>query len=87
MYISTINGANQSGNRLLIHPHDTALKTRDLITIAGVKAINRSTKKVLNSLRQFIVLENNGTTIDIYPSITKENVDKLPVDNAVITRI
>jgi hypothetical protein len=72
----TVNGANQSGNVLLVTPNATnpaSLNVGDRFTIAGVYGVNRVTKAVQGQLRQFVVTAPyaaGGTSISISPSIT-----------------
>jgi hypothetical protein len=72
------------------------LKKGDVITIAGVYAVNPMNKQNTTQLRQFVVTADvNSTagaaTIPIYPAIytstsgAKQNVTALPADNAAIT--
>lgn len=68
----TVSGANQTGPTLLVNAITGTLVTGDIITIAGVNAVNRVTKQTTGMPRQFTVLANvanNGTSISIYPSI------------------
>jgi hypothetical protein len=72
------------------------LKAGDVITIAGVFAVNPVTKATLPFLRQFTVMAdaNSGAstgpaTLSIYPAIIAtgafKNVSAAPADNAAIT--
>lgn len=71
------------------------LKAGDIITIAGVNAVNPVTKAVLPFARQFVVLSDvtsDGTgnaTLTISPAIITsgafQTVDAAPADNAAIT--
>jgi coat protein Gp5 len=68
----TVNGANQTGPNILTNAITGTLLVGDIITIAGVQAVNRVTKQTTGELRQFVVTANanNGaTTISVYPSI------------------
>lgn len=69
----TVNGANQTGTTLTTNAITGTLVAGDIITIAGVNAVNRVTKATTGQVRQFVVLANvatNGTSISIYPAIT-----------------
>jgi len=68
----TVNGANQTGNTLTVNAITGTLNAGDIITIAGVNAINRLTGQTQGALRQFIVTANvatGATSIPIYPAI------------------
>ncbi len=68
----TVNGANQTGTTLTVNAITGTLVAGDLITIAGVNAVNRVTKQTTGTLRQFVVtsaVASSGTSITIYPSL------------------
>jgi len=68
----TLNAASQSGQALTISALSGTLNAGDIITIAGVYAVNRVNYAPLGTLAQFVVLNNvlNGaTTMDIYPPL------------------
>ncbi len=68
----TVNGAGQTGTTLVVNAITGTLNIGDIITIAGVNAVNRITKADTGELRQFVVTANviNGaTSIPIYPAI------------------
>lgn len=68
----TVNGAGQTGNTLVVNAITGTLNKGDVITIAGVNAINRLTGDDQGELRQFVVTANvasGATSIPIYPSI------------------
>jgi hypothetical protein len=68
----TVNGANQTGTTLTVNAITGTLNAGDIITIAGVDAVNRVTKVDTGSLRQFVVTANvssGATSIPIYPAI------------------
>lgn len=68
----TVNGANQTGNTLVVNAITGTLNAGDIITIAGVNAINRLTGLTQGALRQFVVTANvltGATSIPIYPAI------------------
>jgi hypothetical protein len=68
----TVNGANQTGLVLTVNALTAALHQGDIITIAGVNAVNRITKQDTGLLRQFVVTAHvpvGGTALPIYPAI------------------
>ncbi len=68
----TVNGADQSGLTLTTNAITGTFNVGDIITIAGVYAVNRVTKSSDGTLQQFVVTANvlNGaTSIPIYPAI------------------
>jgi hypothetical protein len=68
----TVNGANQTGVTLTVNAITGTLVDGDIITLAGVNAVNRVQKQDQGVLRQFVVLAdvaNGGTSISIYPAI------------------
>lgn len=72
----TVNGANQTGNALTTNAITGTLLQGDIITLAGVNAVNRVTKQSTGMLRQFVVTANVLTaavSIPIYPAIVPPN--------------
>lgn len=72
----TVNGGNQStstsGGNITVNAITGTLKKGDIITFAGVNAVNRVTKDSLGTLRQFVVtadVANGATSIPIYPGL------------------
>jgi len=72
----TLNGAGQGGSpggtTLLVNAITGTLNAGDIITIAGVNAVNRVTGLSTGSLRQFVVTANvaaGATSVPIYPGI------------------
>lgn len=68
----TVNGANQSGTTLVTNAITGTLNQGDVITIAGVTAVNRVTKQSTGMSRQFVVTANaasGATSLSIYPAI------------------
>lgn len=68
----TVNGASQTGLALTVNATAATLNIGDIITIAGVNAVNRVTKQSTGELRQFAVTANvaaGATSIPIYPAI------------------
>lgn len=69
---ATVSGANQTGLSITTSSLANGLNVGDIITIAGVFAINRITKQSTGQLRQFAVTANvagSATTIPIYPAL------------------
>jgi hypothetical protein len=69
---ATVSGANQTGNSLTISSLSGTLNAGDVITIAGVNAVNRVTKASLGTLAQFVITaaaSSGATSLSIYPAI------------------
>lgn len=69
---ATVNGASQTGLTLTVNVLAAGLNLGDIITIAGVNAVNRITKETTGELRQFVVTANaagGATSLSIYPAI------------------
>lgn len=69
---ASVSGAGQTGLSLTITALTGTLKKGDIITIAGVNAVNRLTRQDTGDLRQFVVTDdvaNGATSIPIYPAI------------------
>lgn len=69
---ATVSGAGQTGLNLTVGALAGTLNVGDIITIAGVNAVNRITKTSTGELRQFVVTANvsaGATTIPLYPAI------------------
>jgi hypothetical protein len=78
---ATVNGANQTGLVLTTHPLAGSINQGDIITIAGVNAVNRITKQDTGLLRQFVATANcpiGATAIPIYPAIIP------PINNQIV---
>lgn len=68
----TVNGAGQTGNTVVVNALTGGLAVGDIITFAGVYAVNRITKQSTGQLRQFAVqtaVPSGGTSISIYPAL------------------
>lgn len=68
----TVNGADQTGTTLVTNAITGTLRIGDIITIAGVNAVNRVTKADDGILQQFVVTANANTaatSLSIYPAI------------------
>lgn len=91
----TVNGAGQTGNTLVVNAITGTLNQGDIITIAGVNAINRLTGATQGVLRQFVVTANvasGATSIPIYPSIVPapaafNTVSASPANSAAISLV
>jgi len=91
----TVNGANQTGNTLTVNAITGTLNAGDIITIAGVNAINRLTGLTQGVLRQFVVTANvasGATSIPIYPAIVPapaafNTVTASPANGATISLV
>jgi hypothetical protein len=69
---ATVNGAAQTGLNLTVNALAAGLAQGDIITIAGVYAVNRITKQSTGQLRQFAVTATvaaGATSIPIYPAL------------------
>lgn len=83
---------NQCGQTLVVDPISGRLAAGDIITIEGVRAIDRLLKQPCDYLRQFVVtaeLEKGATLIPLYPPIIGpgdryQTVDRLPPRKARI---
>lgn len=103
----TVNGGNQttstSGGNITVNAITGTLKKGDIITFAGVNAVNRVTKDSLGTLRQFVVTADVATTatsIPIYPGLIPsttfvaggpeqqyQTVDASPINGAAMTLV
>ena len=88
----TIDGASQTGASILTADGSGTFTVGDVITIAGVNAVNPQTKKDLGYVQQFVIntASAGGTvTLQISPSIItsgqNQTVTASPDDDAVIT--
>jgi hypothetical protein len=84
---ATVNGANQTGLVLAVNALANGLNQGDIITLAGVNAVNRITKQDTGLLRQFVVTASvpaGGTSIPIYPAIIPP-VSGQPVQYQTVT--
>ncbi len=68
----TVNGANQSGQILIVNAITGTLNQGDIITIALVDGVNRVTDQDTGQLRQFVITspaQSGATSLNIYPAI------------------
>jgi hypothetical protein len=85
---ATVSGAGQTGLNLTVGALANPLNVGDIITIAGVNAVNRITKQDTGELRQFVVTANvaaSSTTIPIYPAIVPPTAGGAPVQYQTVT--
>ncbi len=99
MTTTTTSSASQTGYSVAVAAISGTLNVGDIITIAGVLAVNRVTKQSTGELRQFVVtsaVANGGTTIGIYPAITPavngnavqyQTVVASPANGATVTQL
>ena len=83
----TVNGASQTGSAVTVNAITGTLNAGDIITFAGVNAVNRVTKTTTGQLRQFVVTANvasGATSIPIYPAIVPP-VGGQPVQYQTVT--
>lgn len=95
----TVNGAGQTGSTILVNAITGTLTKGDIITFAGVNAVNRITKASTGMLRQFVVTANvpaGGVSIPIYPALTPpvggnavqyQTVDSSPANGAAMALV
>ncbi len=95
--LPTVNGAGQSGNTLNISAFNGTLNVGDIIQIAGVTMVNRTTKQDTGKPAQFAITQpviNGQTTLSIYPALTGpvgglaqayQTVAALPANGAAIS--
>lgn len=95
----TVNAGGQTGYTLAVNAITGSLNVGDIITIAGVVAVNRVNKSSTGELRTFVVtapVASGATSIPIYPAIVPavngnavqyQTVVASPLANAAITMI
>lgn len=84
---ATVNGANQTGLVLQVHPLAGSINQGDILTVAGVDAVNRITKQTTGYMRQFVSTANcpsGATNIPIYPAIIPP-INNQPVQYQTVT--
>lgn len=69
----TVNGANQTGTSINVTIGASSFTVGDIITFAGVNAVNRITKVSTGELQQFVVTSYAGGVLGIYPAIVPPN--------------
>jgi len=87
-----VNGASQTGSSLIVDTGSGTYTVGDVFTIAGVNAVNPTTKIDSGQLQQFVVTAAHASgagTISISPAITvtgsQQTVTASPANNAAIT--
>lgn len=88
-----VNGANQTGNGLIVDTGAGAFKAGDRFTIAGVFTVNPATKQNTGTLQTFVVTADKAAgagTIAISPALLgpgndNQTINALPADNAALT--
>jgi hypothetical protein len=65
----TVNGAGQTGTSINVTIGASSFTVGDIITFAGVNAVNRITKVSTGELQQFVVTSYAGGVLGIYPAI------------------
>jgi P22 coat protein - gene protein 5 len=93
----TVNGANQTGLALIVNALTGPLNVGDIITIAGVNAVNRITKQDTGQVNQFVITAPaavGAVSLSIYPAIVPpvggstvqyQTVTASPANNATIS--
>ena len=66
---TTVNGASQTGTSINVTIGSSVPAVGDIITFAGVNAVNRITKVSTGELQQFVVTSYAGGVLGIYPAI------------------
>ena len=91
--LGTVAGAGQSGSAITVSALAGPLNKGDIISFAGVFAVNRTNKQSTGQLAQFAVTANvagGATSIPIYPALTPgsvqyQTVTASPANGAAIT--
>ena len=84
----TVSGAGQTGSTLVTSAITGGLNVGDIITMAGVNAVNRITKQDSGLLSQHVVtaaVASGGTSVSIYPAIIPPNADGAQVQYQTVT--
>ena len=97
--LPTVNGAGQTGNVLTVTAMQGYLNVGDIIMVAGVNSVNRTTKQDNGKLAQFTItapVAPGATALPIYPAITPpvggvatpfQTVTASPANGATITSV
>lgn len=78
----TVAGAGQTGLQIVTNAIAGGLNIGDIISFAGVNAVNRVTKQTTGQLNQFVVtsaVAANGTLVNIYPALIPGGAGFVPV--------
>jgi hypothetical protein len=81
---TTVNGASQTGTSINVTIGSSVPAVGDIITFAGVNAVNRITKVSTGELQQFVVTSYAGGVLGIYPAIVPP-VGSSPVQYQTVT--
>ena len=94
--LPTVNGAGQSGSSITVTATVGPLKKGDIVTFAGVNAVNRVNKNDIGTLRQFALtadVPTGSTSLPIYPAllgqvsgsnVAFQTVAQLPANGAAV---
>jgi hypothetical protein len=83
--VGTVNGAGQTGLTLTTNAITGTFAIGDIITIAGVNAVNRINKQTTGQLRQFVVTAaaiSGATSLVLYPAIVPGGAGYVPTTGA-----
>lgn len=95
--LPTVNGANQSGSSITVTATTAPIKKGDIVTFAGVNAVNRVNFNDIGTPRQFAVTADvpaGATVLPIYPALNppgatgpaaNQTVAASPANGAVIS--
>lgn len=95
----TVNGANQTGQEIVVNAITGTLAVGDIITFEDVNGVNRVFKATTGELQQFVVTEaasNGATSLSIYPAIVPpvagnavafQTVTQSPANGAAISLV
>lgn len=90
----TVNGANQTGSSIVVQTGTTTFNTGDIITFAGVDAVDPETKADRGFLQQFVVTAayaGGAGNLQISPAIVTtgaaQNVTGSPANAAAISKV
>jgi hypothetical protein len=90
----TVNGANQTGSSIVVQTGATTFNKGDIITFAGVDAVDPETKADRGFLQQFVVTANyagGAGSLPISPAIVTsgaaQNVTASPANAAAILKV
>jgi hypothetical protein len=84
----TVNGADQTGTDITINALTGGANVGDIITFAGVNAVNRITKEDTGELAQFVVTAaatTGATSLSIYPAIIPPGAGGAKVQYQTVT--
>jgi hypothetical protein len=85
---AAVQGAGQTGPNIAVAALGGTANVGDIVTIAGVNAVNRVNKQDTGELRQFVVTVQAGVgavQLSLYPSIIPAAADGSPVQYQTVT--